>query len=149
MCVLFSSVLCYCEGVLKSILFRFFKQVFVWLVVGVYMFVHVVFFVTVKVCGYLFFTGFASVCVFHGVLELYIYRLILRNTYRCVSPWYNRTGWLGVKHQLTYLPWSGVCVPAGMCVHSCTSVLDEMQITKAQNSSMNMLVAPHCSDLAQ
>ena len=22
---------------------------------------------------------------------------------RCVSPWYNRTGWLGVKHQLTYL----------------------------------------------
>ena len=21
---------------------------------------------------------------------------------RCVSPWYNRTGWLGVKHQLTY-----------------------------------------------
>ena len=20
------------------------------------------------------------------------------------SPWYNRTGWLGVKHQLTYLP---------------------------------------------
>ena len=22
----------------------------------------------------------------------------------CVSPWYNRTGWLGVKHQLTYLP---------------------------------------------
>ena len=22
---------------------------------------------------------------------------------RCVSPWYNRTGWLGVKHQLTYV----------------------------------------------
>ena len=22
---------------------------------------------------------------------------------KCVSPWYNRTGWLGVKHQLTYL----------------------------------------------
>ena len=22
---------------------------------------------------------------------------------RCVSPWYNCTGWLGVKHQLTYL----------------------------------------------
>ena len=22
---------------------------------------------------------------------------------RCVSPWYNHTGWLGVKHQLTYL----------------------------------------------
>ena len=22
---------------------------------------------------------------------------------RCVSPWYNRTGWLDVKHQLTYL----------------------------------------------
>ena len=22
---------------------------------------------------------------------------------RCVSPWYNRTGWLGVKHQLSYL----------------------------------------------
>ena len=22
---------------------------------------------------------------------------------RCVSPWYNRTGWLGVKHQLIYL----------------------------------------------
>ena len=22
---------------------------------------------------------------------------------RCVSPWYNRTGWLGVKRQLTYL----------------------------------------------
>ena len=21
----------------------------------------------------------------------------------CLSPWYNRTGWLGVKHQLTYL----------------------------------------------
>ena len=21
-----------------------------------------------------------------------------------LSPWYNRTGWLGVKHQLTYLP---------------------------------------------
>ena len=21
----------------------------------------------------------------------------------CVSPWYNRTGWLGVKHQVTYL----------------------------------------------
>ena len=21
----------------------------------------------------------------------------------CISPWYNRTGWLGVKHQLTYL----------------------------------------------
>ena len=23
---------------------------------------------------------------------------------RCVSPWYNCTGWLGVKHQLTYSP---------------------------------------------
>ena len=23
---------------------------------------------------------------------------------RCVSPWYNHTGWQGVKHQLTYLP---------------------------------------------
>ena len=22
---------------------------------------------------------------------------------RCVSPWYNRTGWQGVKHRLTYL----------------------------------------------
>ena len=22
---------------------------------------------------------------------------------RCISPWYNRTGWLGVKHQLTFL----------------------------------------------
>ena len=22
---------------------------------------------------------------------------------KCVSPWYNRTGWLGVKHQFTYL----------------------------------------------
>ena len=22
---------------------------------------------------------------------------------RCLSPWYNRTGWLGVKHQLTYI----------------------------------------------
>ena len=20
------------------------------------------------------------------------------------SPWYNRTGWLGIKHQVTYLP---------------------------------------------
>ena len=72
MCVLFSSVLWYYESVLKSILFRFFKQVFVWLVVGVYTFVHVVFFVTVKVCRNLFFMGFASVCVFHGVLKLYI-----------------------------------------------------------------------------
>ena len=31
---------------------------------------------------------------------------------RCVSPWYNRTSWLGVKHQLTYL--LDVCV----CVHA-------------------------------
>ena len=23
---------------------------------------------------------------------------------KCVSPWYNHTGWLGVKHQFTYLP---------------------------------------------
>ena len=22
---------------------------------------------------------------------------------RCVLPWYNSTGWLGIKHQLTYL----------------------------------------------
>ena len=22
---------------------------------------------------------------------------------KCVLPWYNRTGWLGVKHQFTYL----------------------------------------------
>ena len=27
---------------------------------------------------------------------------------RCVSPWYNRTGWLGLKHQLTYLPVTNV-----------------------------------------
>lgn len=40
MCVLLSSVLCCYEGVLKYILFRFFKQVFVRLVVGVYMFVR-------------------------------------------------------------------------------------------------------------
>ena len=25
---------------------------------------------------------------------------------RCISPWYNCTGWLGVKHQLTYYPWA-------------------------------------------
>ena len=25
------------------------------------------------------------------------------------SPWYNRTGWLGVKHQLTYLPVMSQC----------------------------------------
>ena len=37
----------------------------------------------------------------------------------CVySPWYNRTGWLGIKHQLTYLLIVCVCVcDVGVHVH--------------------------------
>ena len=30
---------------------------------------------------------------------------------RCVSPWYNRTGWPGVKNQLTYLPPKHIYTP--------------------------------------
>ena len=40
---------------------------------------------------------------------------------RCVSPWYNRTGWLGVKHQLAYLlvdlVMRGVLTPVGEIPH--------------------------------
>ena len=31
------------------------------------------------------------------------------------SPWYNRTGWLGVKHQLTYL--LTICLPACLAIY--------------------------------
>ena len=34
------------------------------------------------------------------------------------SPWYNRTGWLGVKYQLTYLPLIHTCMHA--CAHTHT-----------------------------
>ena len=30
--------------------------------------------------------------------------LYFKKSPQLLSPWYNRTGWLGVKHQLTYLP---------------------------------------------
>ena len=39
---------------------------------------------------------------------------------RCVSPWY-RTGWLGVKHQLTYLP--NTTAPTELCSGSCSLLL--------------------------
>ena len=39
---------------------------------------------------------------------------------RCVSPWYNHTGWLCVKHHLlTYLP--SLCFPL-LCMSVCLSV---------------------------
>ena len=40
------------------------------------------------------------------VLKLYLCRLNMSDTISLSSvlPWYNRTGWLGVKHQVTYLP---------------------------------------------
>ena len=39
------------------------------------------------------------VCVFHYALYDYVYVFCL---FVC-SPWYNPNGWLGVKHQVTYL----------------------------------------------
>jgi len=37
-----------------------------------------------------------------------------------LSPWYNRTGWLGVKHQLTYLPTLALPAAAGWLVPPCS-----------------------------
>ena len=39
-----------------------------------------------------------------------------------VSPWYNHTGWLGVKYQLTYLQCLCVCVCVCVCVWECVCV---------------------------
>ena len=59
--------------------------------------------------------------------KIYIYIRILSSYMmtKCVSPWYNRTGWLGVKHQITYLhtcyfPNVSSPFPANIELHSVT-----------------------------
>ena len=39
------------------------------------------------------------VLCFNMYLFFYVYCVLTI----CVSPWYNRTGWLGIKHQVTYI----------------------------------------------
>ena len=51
-----------------------------------------------------------NVCHFHCLLSSsYIFQgeradtVVFTCVSVCLSPWYNRTGWLGIKHQLAYL----------------------------------------------
>ena len=52
-------------------------------------------------------------CVLRYCCICYVYYAVAVSALcitRFISPWYNRTGWLGVKHQLTYLPVWFICL---------------------------------------
>ena len=49
--------------------------------------------------------GFNNTCGYPTYISYNKYQpIIFCEPSSCVSPWYNRTSWLGVKHQHTYLP---------------------------------------------
>ena len=79
------------------------------------------------------------------VLHTYIYTYIYRWPFFYL-PWYNSTGWLGVKHQFTYLLFFYCALPAHvMCKHLINTLLHFTTLPdkrKAERSSRRYLLSP-------